>query len=66
MVKTPHKGITKLNKMTNVEKQALRDKVAAIKANAISKGDQSGEDLAIELALMIPPDEDPGQEPPKP
>lgn len=55
-----------MSKFTNEEKQVLRDKITEIKANAQAKNDTDGEGLADEAALMIPPDEDPGQEPPKP
>lgn len=44
--------------MTNVEKQALRDKINAIIAEAQSKSDSVVEGLGSEAMAMIPPDDD--------
>ncbi len=52
--------------MTSAEKQALRDKIDAIIADAQANSQSAIEGKAIEAKAMIPPDEDPGQEPPKP
>ena len=49
--------------MTNVEKQALRDKIDAIIADAQANSQSVIEGKAIEAKAMIPPDDDDGGDP---
>lgn len=56
-------GHYKLIKMTNLQKQALREKIDEIIAEAQSNSQSAIEGKAAEAMAMIPPDDDDGDDP---